>query len=88
MASSVSVMLAGSGENAQMDVTRPAPLLPVGAPATAVAVGAASVTLMISHRRESSLTFMINPAGFFITKFARRVPGALGATRSTEMSAF
>src|SRR5512139_933981 len=88
MAPSVSVMLAGSDENAQVEVTRPAALLPVGAPAAAVAVGASSVTLMTSHRRESLFTFMISPAGFLITKLARCVPGALGATRSMEMSAF
>src|SRR5512133_2149401 len=86
MAVRVSVILAGSDENAQVDVTNPAPV-PVAAPAAAVAVGASSVTLMMSHSLESLLTCMINPAGFLITKCPRYAPGLLGATRSTDISA-
>ena len=51
------------------------------------AVGAAP-TLMINHNRESLSTCMINPAGFLTTKLPRYVPATLGATRSTDISAF
>ena len=59
-----------------------------GAVAVAVDVTAVvTVTLMITHKRESSPTFMINPAGFLMTKLPRWLPVVLGATKSTEISA-
>src|SRR5262245_60340689 len=76
-------------------VTRPEPpeeLAVVGVAAAGSEVGAAVaadviLTLMMSHKRESSFTFMINPAGFLMTKLALWTPMLLGAVSSTEMSA-
>ncbi len=88
-------MFSGSEEKAQVDVSRPVPLPAAVAPGAAVpgvvgggvGVAGSAVTLMISHKRESSLTCMIRPAGFLMTKLPRRVPVAVGATRSMDMSA-
>ena len=63
---------------------------PPGTAVAPVAVGetvGALLTLIMSHKRESSSTCMINPSGFLITKLPRYVPAVLGATRSTEISA-
>ena len=59
---------------------------PNGVALTAMVGALVLVTLMMTQRRESSATFMINPCGFSITKLPRYVPVVLGATRSTEMS--
>ena len=58
--------------------------------AVAVPVGVMAVvtlTLMITHKRESSPIFMIKPAGFLMTKLPRCFPVVLGAVKSTEISA-
>src|SRR5512141_142490 len=46
------------------------PLVAVTVAVAMMALSPPAVTLMITHKRESSLTFMIKPAGFLMTKLA------------------